>query len=158
VEARKEELSEIDEEGSLVSTHHDSSGNCPRCEEIFNRYPGFHAGLKKWFKGVQAKNPSAHISCAGRGRQDQEECVARGASLAGWGQSAHNFNCAIDIFFQIAGKLSYDRSLYEANIYPMITPEFEWYGVPDAEFPELPHFQMYGWKDLAKSGKLNLVE
>lgn len=137
---------------------HDNSGNCPGCEKIFNRYPGFNMRVKLWFKAVQASNPSAHISCAGRGQQDQEECVARGTSKARWGQSGHNFNCAIDIFFQINGQLSYDRKLYEENIVPVLSTDIEWYGAPGASFPELPHFELRSWRELAKAGKVKLVE
>lgn len=138
---------------------HENSGNCPQCEKIFNRYPGFHSGLKKWFKDLQAKVPTAHISCAGRGQQDQEECVRRGASRAHWSKSAHNWNCAIDLF-EMDGKIGdlYERPWFEAHVAGQVPSELEWYGAPGASFPELPHIELRGWRELAHTGKVKLVE
>jgi len=148
------------QKGARTMTHHENNGNCPRCEEILNRYPGFHSGLRKWFKDLQARVPTAHASCAGRGKQDQEECVRRGASKAHWSKSAHNWNAAIDIF-EMGGKSTtdlYERDWYHDNLVPYLTDAFEWYGAPGAAFSELPHVQVKNWQDLAKSGKLKLVE
>ncbi len=139
---------------------HENSGNCQRCEQIFNRYPNFHAGLRKWFKAFQAKVPTAHISCAGRGRQDQEECVRRGASKAHWSKSAHNWNAAIDIF-EMGGKSVtdlYEREWYETNLATSLPDDLVWYGSPGSIFPELPHVQVRDWPELARQGKLKLVE
>jgi hypothetical protein len=139
---------------------HENDGNCQKCEQIFTRYPGFHAGLRKWFKDLQAKVPTAHISCAGRGQQDQEECVRRGASRAHWSKSAHNWNAAIDIF-EMGGKSTtdlYERAWYNEHVAKSIPDDLEWYGAPGASFPELPHVQLRGWKLLANAGKLKLVE
>jgi hypothetical protein len=133
---------------------HLNNGACPSCAGIFNRYYGFYPSLRAWFSTLQMKYPEAHISCAGRGREDQERCVEEGASLAHWTHSAHNYNAAIDIFFQVDGKLSYSRKLYEDRIAPALTQEFEWYGAPGAVFQELPHVQVRNYQNM----NLNLVE
>lgn len=127
---------------------HTNNGRCEKCAEIFDKYPGFHAGLRDWFTEFQAKFPNSHISCAGRGREDQEACVKAGTSRAHFGQSAHNFNAAIDVFWIVQGDLSYDRTLYTGTIPPNLPGVFKWYGAPGASFPELPHIEVAGWANM----------
>jgi hypothetical protein len=139
---------------------HSNNGNCQRCLEIIDRYPDFNKDLKQWFKTLQKEHPEAHISCAGRGKQDQEEAVIRKASKAHFGQSAHNYNAALD-FFELAGKSSkdiYEREWFESVLAPEIPDWIEWYGKPGAKFPELPHVELKGWRQLASKGILKLVE
>lgn len=139
---------------------HINNGNCPKCEEIFARYKGFHIGLKDWFKKLQAAHPEAHISCAGRGEQDQEEVFRRGASKAHWTKSAHNWNAAIDLF-EMGGASTtnlYERKWFDAVVAPAITKDFKWYGAPGASFFELPHVEVSDWRALAQAGKLSLVK
>lgn len=136
---------------------HTNSGACLGCAKIFNAYPGFYAPLKEWFFNVQEKFPTFHISCAGRGRIEQEAAFHRGASSAHWLESAHSFNAAIDTFFQVNGNYSLDENLYE-EIVKFIDPTIEWYGNPLAKFKELPHFQLRNWRDFVKNGQLRPVE
>lgn len=138
---------------------HKNDGQCMHCLTIIQRYPGFHLELFKWFQALQQKHPEAHISCAGRGRQDQEECFHRGASRARYGQSAHNYNAALDLF-KNQGNDIFDRSWFELVIAPAVkaAPEIEWYGRPGSPFPELPHVQIKAWRALADNQQLNLVE
>jgi hypothetical protein len=137
---------------------HVNSGQCIHCLEIFQRYPGFHVGLYKWFQDLQQKHPEAHVSCAGRGRQDQEECFNRGASRAHFGQSAHNYNSAIDLF-KNQGNDIYDRSWFDLVVKPaMIHMDWLcWYGAPGAPFPELPHVEVKNWHAMRDKGELALV-
>lgn len=138
---------------------HLDNGHCPRCVEIINRYKGFHQPMYQWFFDFQLKHPEAHVSEAGRGEIDQEAAFNRRASKARWMQSAHNYNCALDIF-----ETGNDRRLiYETNWFRTVLANnipkwITWYGAPGAKFPELPHVELKGWRELAKKGSLWLVE
>lgn len=126
---------------------HQNTGSCSYCRKIMGRYLGFSKLLAMWFEDFQAANPVAHISCAGRGRQDQEACLVRGASKAHYGKSAHNANAAIDIFVlsvDFPGNL-YPKEWFDDTLAPSIPPYLEWYGAPGAQFPELPHIEIRHW-------------
>jgi hypothetical protein len=142
---------------------HDLSGNCEKCDELFDKYPGFHQGLREWFKKLQKKCPEAHISCAGRGKEDQENAVKWGASRAHYGQSAHNYNAALDIFRLLNGQTDYNKDWFRNVISGAVIRhntdqgrmfEIDWYGLPGASFKELPHCEVENWQAL----KLTLVE
>ncbi len=137
---------------------HDLSGTCLGCAKIFNRYPEFHPGLRAWFEALQLKHPDAHISCAGRGKIDQEAAFQRRASRAHYGQSAHNFNAAIDLFELIDNSARWDVSWFKEVVAPNLTQDIQWYGMINAAYYELPHCELKGWNSLAKKGMLNLVE
>ena len=136
---------------------HISDGNCQKCEEIFNKYPNFNPILKEWFKEFQKDNHEAHISCAGRGRDDQTKAYDERKSKAQWGDSAHNYGCAIDIFCQATGLDIYDAYFFKKVEYAL-TYDFTWYGVRGSAFYELPHVELSTWRDLLKSGQIRLVE
>lgn len=136
---------------------HLNNGNCPKCMSIINKYPGFNLRMLQWFIDAQKKHSDFHVSCAGRGEVEQEECVARGASRAHWGQSSHNYNAALDGFFLIDGKYNLERRRFEPVV--MELPSYiEWYGRQGSKFPELPHFELKDWRYLKDSGLLKLVE
>jgi len=136
---------------------HSNNGSCQKCLAIFNQYPGFYKSLQDWFFSVQEKFPSFHIACAGRGQVDQEAAFARGASKAHWLQSSHNFNAAIDTWFQVNGQYRLDSNLYD-QIVGLIDPTIDWYGAAGAVFPERPHFEVKGWKAMADGGQIFPVE
>lgn len=138
---------------------HDLSGACPKCLEIIGKYPNFLTPLQLWFWNLQLRHPEAHVSCAGRGMADQRAALASGASRADWTESSHNWNAALDVF-ELGGdpKNIYERAWYDSVLRPALAPEIEWYGAPGAAFRELPHVQWRGWRRLAKSGLLVLVE
>jgi len=136
---------------------HTNDGNCAGCLSKINKYPYFYQPLKDWFFSVQKDTPTFHISDAGRGKIDQEMYFARGASDAHYGQSAHNYNCAIDTFFQIDGNYNLDASLY-GNIATILPDTIKWYGSAYAKFKERPHFEWATWRDLALAGTIKLVE
>ena len=137
---------------------HENNGQCSHCQEILNKYEGFNQHLRDWFEEVQAAQPETHLSCAGRGRIEQESDFHRGASRAHYGQSSHNFNCAIDLFCLVPGLDLYDRAWFASVIAPRITSQLEWYGKPDAPFKELPHVEIKLWKELVQEGLAKLVE
>lgn len=140
-------------------TAHDSTGLCLKCLEIINLYPGFNQDLLKWFEDFQFDVREAHVSCAGRGRIDQEAAFHRGASRAHYGQSAHNYGAALDFFALIPGETTIYPVKWFQNVLGPAVPDFcEWYGAPGAAFPELPHVQIKNWKDLRAKGLVKLVE
>jgi hypothetical protein len=154
-----------------VRLRHQNDGHCAECNVIFDRYPGFYDGLRKWFFARQAEHPELHISDAGRGKALQEKYFKGGESNAHWEHSAHNWNAAIDMWVQIVlGVVSYPEAWFDKNILPKIPGWLSWYGDPAirkmrpaertavGKFYELPHIEMLAWKAMAKSGMLKLVE
>lgn len=137
---------------------HTNNGKCPKCQEALDKFPGFYQPLREWFESLQAKHPEAHISEAGRGREAQELDFKHGFSKAHYGQSAHNFNCALDFFSIQPGKNIYDLEWFHDVLAKNLEPWLNWYGAPGAKFPEVPHVEPHGWQDLVKLGELKLVE
>lgn len=137
---------------------HENNGACNLCEAIFQRYPDFNSSLYNWFREFQKNCPESHISCAGRGRIDQEAAYARGATRAHWTQSSHNYNAAIDIFVMIPGaKDIYPREWFNTVLQPAIAPFLTWYGAIGSPFFELPHIELSGWKNMVATGAVKLV-
>jgi hypothetical protein len=138
---------------------HKNNGRCEHCAKIFDRYPGFHSGLRRWFEEFQAQHSEAHISCAGRGQLDQEAQVVRGTSRAHFGKSSHNWNAAIDIF-ELQGNIAniYERDWFDRVVAPEIPQWLTWYGRKGSPFFELPHVEVKAWRALAQDGELKLVE
>jgi hypothetical protein len=139
----------------MTKSRHINTGTCPKCVEIFSRYAGAHAGLRSWFITLQAELPEVHISCAGRGKVEQEDAFKKGTSRAHYGQSAHNFNMAIDIFKLHLLGAEWPRAWFEFYIKPAVvahnvdltrTFDLEWYGAEGTKFFELPHIEVRGWR------------
>lgn len=136
---------------------HDNSGACAHCLEILNKYPKFDEDLLEWFKSTQKTTPNFHAAEGGRGREAQETDFTHGASKAHYGESAHNFNAALDGFFIVKGKYNLDEELFRQVAIGL--PSFiEWYGAVGAKFYERPHFEKCGWRELADAGLISLVE
>jgi hypothetical protein len=126
---------------------------------IIKRFDGINPRLLNWFFIMQANHPEMHVSEAGRDQETQEEKFKQKASRAHWGQSAHNYNCAIDVFCILDGSHDiYDEKWFHEVLAPEIPDYLEWYGAPGAEFYELPHLEIRGWKELVKKGFAVLVE
>lgn len=146
---------------------HLNTGNCEKCIELFDKYPGFHPGLRGWFTGLQLCFPDAHISCAGRGKYLQELYFKQGSTRAHWMESAHNYNLAIDIFRLTPTGAEWGptwfRNVVGAAVKAHNEPDtankisailmkvgldfkIKWYGDPDSRFFELPHCEVDGWK------------
>lgn len=134
---------------------HMNSGDCDKCNQLFDLYPGFNLYLKNWFKNLQLDNPEVHISCASRGREAQERAFQNGSSKAQFGQSPHNYGCAIDIFRLLNDTYDLWPKWFEEVIKPNIPIELFWYGEinnktgkPVHDFYELPHIEVRNWKSL----------
>lgn len=136
---------------------HINNGNCLACAQILNKYPGFNEELRTWFQAIQIEHVDIHTSCGGRGRVDQSVLFQRGATKANYGQSAHNFNCALDLFRSPNGDYILDQE-FEEIIQSAIYPSLSWYGAPGAVFRELPHIELKNWNSLAHQGIIKLVE
>lgn len=138
---------------------HQNNGFCAQCLNVINRYQGFNENLKSWFFELQKRQPEMHTSCAGRGEQDQESCFMKGASRAHYGQSAHNFNVAMDLFVITPGSADiYPSSWFKNVLAPNLPSWIEWYGTPGAQFYELPHVELRGWRQLKDNNSIKLVE
>ena len=141
---------------------HENTGNCRKCDQIFDTYIGFYLPLRSDFKAFQKINPEAHISCAGRGEAEQEACFTAKTSKAHFGESAHNWNAAIDIF-ELGGadiKNLWESKWFQEKVKPWIDslPQYSWYGQPDAKFKELPHIEWKNWKTASLMGQLIRVD
>lgn len=138
---------------------HENNGACAKCIEVRDRYPGFNTRLWSWFADFQKKHPEFHISCAGRGKIDQNALFARHATKASWGHSAHNFNCALDSFVLIPGSEEiYPLTWYHSVLAPALPEWISWLGRPDSPFPELPHLEISEWGELHRNNQVQLVE
>lgn len=142
-----------------MSQHkHQNNGSCPKCIELMDKYSGLNPALRDWFVKFQIGNPIFHISCAGRGYVDQEKAKFEKRSRAAYGESAHNYNCAIDLFIDSPGVGLYDKELFIQALYGKLPEFLNWYGYPGSEFFELPHIEIKAWKNLLASGFVQLVE
>lgn len=138
---------------------HESNGHCGKCLEIINKYPGFNQNLASWFFAFQMKHPEAHVSCAGRGYNEQYDAFMRGASRAKYGQSAHNFNLGIDLFvIQKNDSNIYPLDWFKRVLAPEVPAWLNWYGKPGSIFYELPHIEVSNWHELVAMGAATLVE
>lgn len=142
----------------LANLKHQNNGNCPKCKELFDAFPNFDKKVRGWFILFQAKHPEAHISCAGRGFKEQEDKKLSGNSNAHYGQSAHNYNCAIDLFVQLPNVNLYDKDWFKKTVAAEVPYFLNWYGTPDAAYPELPHIELREWRGLKSAGQIALVE
>jgi len=143
----------------MIRVLHQNSGDCKKCDMVLDRYPGFHIMLRAWFKAFQGLHPEAHISCAGRGELDQEAAFTNKTSRAHYGESAHNYNAAIDLFEMRGDSRNiYERDWFVNILKPALEPWQKWYGREGSPYPELPHVEVSDWKFLAKTGALSLVE
>lgn len=74
--------------------HHTSDPVCPLCEE---KLAMAYQPLADWFRSrVKTRFKDAHVSWSFRNKQEQDACVADGASKLLWPKSAHNNSVPID--------------------------------------------------------------
>lgn len=140
---------------------HKNDGDCAKCKEVMNKFPDMNQYLRKWFMDFQKLNPEAHISCAGRGAAEQANAKDAGKSRAAFGESAHNYNCAIDIFVQDFKNYPndiYPKKWFQEKIAGKIPYALKWYGEPGSAFFELPHIEVREWRGLKVTGEAKLVE
>lgn len=140
---------------------HINTSPCPQCTLIINKYPNPHPELTKWVTYFRLLNPDAHISECGRGVVDQNNDYIKGVSKAKWGESAHNYNAAVDFFriTQQAGA-TWDPAWFKATLGPAVGLQSDWlvWGGTFTSLTDLPHVEVKGWELLAQSGQLMLVE
>lgn len=139
---------------------HLNTGSCPKCKEIMEKYPDLNSELIRWFTNFQKIEPLAHISCAGRGKSEQEDALKRKVSKAAWGESPHNYNMAVDIFkVTHGGEADWSRDWFVNKLQYAIKmhPNLAW-GGDWSSFKDFPHVELKDWKKLVKSNKIKLVE
>lgn len=136
---------------------HDNSGDCQKCEKIFNKYPGFNNDLKNWFKFLQCNYPEAHIMCAGRNEKEQEYLYKYKSSMNRYGQSAHNYNAAIDIFRMHNGKFNIDKEWFNDVVLKNINDKINWHGLKGDEKYNIQHIELKNWRELKTQRILKLV-
>lgn len=139
---------------------HQNILKCPGCEKVLDKYPNFYQPLRDWFYLFRSTNFDAHCSWGGRGKADQELFFKRGLSHAHYGQSAHNYNAAIDFFRLTEQGANFDSGWYKSVLGPTTDKDasLRWYGKPPITFYELPHVEWASWRELRDQGKLTLVE
>jgi hypothetical protein len=137
---------------------HENNGRCEHCHELIDKYPGIDPKLLSWFEFFQTHHPEAHISCAGRGAKDQELCRLNKTSKARWGESAHNYNCAMDFFVELPNLYIYDKHWFETVLAPNLPDFLVWYGLKGSRYFELAHVERVDWKDMREQGLIQLVE
>lgn len=142
---------------SSTTLHHTNKGACAKCAQIMDKYPGFNQFLREWFMKFQKDHPEFHVSCAGRGKEEQDSKKLSGNSLASYGQSAHNYNCALDLFIQLPMVDMYDRTRFNEAL-NNIPYALNWYGLPGSIFKELAHVEFREWRRLLAEGNAKLVE
>lgn len=106
---------------------------------------------------LQKVHPEFHVSCAGRGEVEQNAKLAAGATLACWGKSAHNYNCALDLFIQLPMVDMYDHDRF-MEVLKDVPYVLNWYGLPGSIFKELAHIEFREWRRLLAEGNAKLVE
>jgi hypothetical protein len=143
---------------------HPNGNTCPECDRIIALYPGFNPLLHSWLKVMKAKYNMLHISEAGRGKEKQNQLFAertpegKRKTKAVWGESSHNYNCAIDCFIIIRNVDLYDRHWFQTYFKPEVPAHLNWYGEIGHEFWELAHIEVRNWRDLKERGEIKLVE
>lgn len=133
---------------------------CEKCISIINTYPNPHPLIVTFVDKFRAANPDAHISACGRSQADQDADFAKGVSRAKWGQSAHNYNAAVDFFrLTLAQGASFDANWYKTVLGPAIkqNPNLVWGGT-FTSIVDLPHCEVAGWAQEAQNGQLKLVQ
>jgi hypothetical protein len=64
--------------------------NGKECESCAKKLEGADPLIAHWFYELKDQFPTAHISCAFRGKEEQDRMVLEKASLLKWPHSKHN--------------------------------------------------------------------
>jgi len=133
---------------------HINDGKCSKCAEIL---VGIDPILIEWFKKFQAVHKDAHAAWGLRGKKDQEDAFAKGNSKAKWGESPHNYGCALDFFRLLQTGADWSISWFQGTVGPEVAKDqrLEWGGTWP-KFKDYPHVELRGWKELVKANKLKL--
>lgn len=135
--------------------HSNAVSDCPGCLAKINQYadPPFHPRLAAFLVDLRHTTPDAHVAVAGRDYDDQMEAYTKGLSRARFGESAHNYNLAFDLFrLDENGKACFEEAWYR-KVLPVALkafPDLEWSG-EWKDFHEYDHVEVRGWKKLTES-------
>jgi hypothetical protein len=141
-----------------MPSHKNTVKTCKKCQKILDTYPGLHSAIREWFIELQKKYPEIHVSEAGRGKERQEKLKKEGKSRASYGQSAHNYNAAIDVWFLVDKVYNLDHEHFERVVRPNLPMNLKWYGDGRTDFYERPHIELLSWRHQRDIGELKLVE
>jgi peptidoglycan L-alanyl-D-glutamate endopeptidase CwlK len=113
------------------------------------------------YERLYPEAPQPFLTCTYRSDAEQEALFAKGRTEKGSkvtnaraGQSPHNFkpSFAFDIaFIGLNKKLDWSDKLFKtfADIIKRTSPSVEW-GGDWSKFKDLPHYELKGWKNLAR--------
>jgi hypothetical protein len=120
------------------------------CESCAKKLEGADPLIAHWFYQLREQFPTVHISCAFRGKDEQDKAVAEKKSLLKWPHSKHNVmqdgqpcSRAMDLF-----SLSDDgKAEFRLGYYISIANWFEDQGAPIAaglhwKWQDPPHFEL----------------
>lgn len=110
-------------------------------KDVYARFQAMKTDLER--QGIDLE-----MTDAWRGQADQNTAKAGGFSMAGWGQSPHNFGVAFDVAPVINGGLTWTPP---AGVWAKIGAAgkangLTW-GGSFTTLTDLPHFELSGWKD-----------
>lgn len=108
-----------------MSHHSNLEPTCPLCAEKLEQA---HHYMRKWFENVKRRHPKAHISCAWRGKEDQDRAFQGKKSKLPFPLSKHNrmingkpCSLALDLF-----ELSDEgQAIFSPSFYAKINGENE---------------------------------
>lgn len=119
---------------------------CPSCQE---KLKTAHPKLVAWFNDVvQPKFNDAHVSCAYRGKVEQNQAHAEGKSQLAYPNSKHNKTdldgkpcaLAIDLFQLCSNGMAAWPFKYFKEISVVMEPGMTWGG--NWKFVDSPHYQL----------------
>lgn len=120
---------------------HENKRICLECNRILRSADN---ELIRFAAYIRAAYPEAHVSCAFRGENEQNEAFERGFSRARWPDSKHNKTPAkaIDFFYQD----KFGKGIWDAKWFKMVLDEASrmfglmWGGRWNR--PDFPHVEM----------------
>jgi peptidoglycan L-alanyl-D-glutamate endopeptidase CwlK len=125
---------------------HRNTPTCPRCEATLRDAA---PELQEFARSVRHSDPEAHVSWAYRGKQDQEEALARGTTRAKFGDSPHNYLPALAVdFFRITpnGLAEWNAEWLKARLAIPARASNLVYGGDWKNFKDWPHVEVADWK------------
>lgn len=140
----------------MADLKHTNDGACKKCMEIIFSYADPYEPLVEWFSETQKQLPELHCSEAGREQARQERLFEIKRTNAHWKQSAHNWNCALDLFKNDKMNI-YDEDWFRGKFAKFIPSWISWYGAIGAKYYELPHVEPRNWEALQETGEIKLV-
>lgn len=119
--------------------------------------PEFAVKAKAWLQRCKSANLDILVYCTFRSMGEQDELYTHGRTVPGAivtnakaGQSAHNYGLALDFVPLLNGRPQWaaGNGLYLLAVQLAADAGME--SLAHSSFPEWPHLQMPGWRELAK--------